>query len=284
MRQYLRELLTNGTLKSSNGGGMGTNNLSQLVNIIEHLNDRDSLPEDERDLLEDILRKEWGFEHFVVSDWTGVYDQVAAVEAGNDLCMHGPIVETVRNGTLAEERLDRAVENILNALVEMPVMKGRKYTDIDPEEGRTVAYDAAAAGIILLKNENNTLPLAENTPAVFFGDRCKKFEDSGVGSGRVVTDKTTSLLDSAASIVGKDKVRFDAVTADTKAVVVTVFSAGQEGADRADLKLSREAQERFHKAEDAAQSYGAKVILVLNVAGPVEVDGILERVERGERS
>lgn len=449
MRQYLRELLTNGTLKSSNGVGMGSNNLSQLVNMIEHLNDRDSLPEDERDLLEaflaylkklvpsgalptcqpvaslmastwdpevvresarlagkeasaygvdvllgtpgvnllrdprggrgfeyysedpyliaklapqyplgvqeqgvladvkhfavnnqetnrktinavlservlrelylpgfkacvqeggvknvmtsynaingsfasqnkwlleDILRKEWGFEHFVVSDWTGVYDQVAAVEAGNDLCMPGPrdpapIVEAVRNGTLAEERLDRAVENILNALVEMPVMKGRKYTDIDPEEGRAVAYNAAAAGIILLKNENNTLPLAENTPTAFFGDRCKKFEDSGVGSGRVVTDKTTSLIDSAASIVGKDRVSFDAVPADTKAVVVTVFSAGQEGADRADLKLSREAQEQFHKAADAAKACGAKVILVLNVAGPVELDGILERAD-----
>ncbi|MBE6973410.1 MAG: hypothetical protein E7440_05980 [Ruminococcaceae bacterium] len=235
-------------------------------------------------ILEDVLRKDWGFEHFVVSDWTGVYDQVAAVEAGNDLCMPGPrditpIVEAVKNGTLAEARLDQAVENVLNALVEMPVMKGRKYTDLDAEEGRQVAYDAAAAGIILLKNENNTLPLAEDTNTAFFGPRCKKFEDSGVGSGRVMTDKTTSLLDSAASIVGEDKVTFDTVTGDTKAVVVTIFSAGQEGADREDLKLSRAAQEQFHKAADAAQSCGAKVILVLNVAGPVELDGILERAD-----
>jgi len=235
-------------------------------------------------LLEDVLRKEWGFKHFVVSDWTGVYDQVAAVEAGNDLCMPGPrdpapIVEAVRNGTLAEAHLDQAVENILNALVEMPVMKGRKYTDVDPEEGRVAAYNAAKAGIILLKNENNTLPLDKDTHTAFFGDRCKKFEDSGVGSGRVITDKTTSLLDSAAVIAGQDKISFDAVNAATKAVVVTIFSAGQEGADRPDLKLSKEAQVLFHKAADAAQSCGAKVILVLNIAGPVELDGILERAD-----
>lgn len=235
-------------------------------------------------LLEDVLRKEWGFEHFVVSDWSGVYDQVAALEAGNDLCMPGPrtiapIVEAVKNGTLAEERLDKAVENILNALVEMPVMKGRKFTDLDPEEGREVAYNAAKSGIILLKNENSTLPLAEDTHTAFFGNRCKRFEDGGVGSGRVLTDKTTSLLDSSAAIVGKDKVTYDTVTADTKAVVVTIFSAGQEGADRPDLKLSQEAQEQFRKAADAAQSCGAKVILVLNIAGPVELDGILERAD-----
>lgn len=171
------------------------------------------------------------------------------------------------------------MENILNALVEMPVMKGRKYTDVDPEKGRVAAYNAAKAGIILLKNDNNALPLTENTHTAFFGQRCKKFEDSGVGSGRVMTDKTTSLLDSAASIAGKDKVSFDEVTEDTKAVVVTIFSAGQEGADRPDLKLSREAREQFHKAADAAQSCGAKVILVLNIAGPVELDGILERAD-----
>lgn len=449
MRQYMKELLSNGTLTSKNGVGMGANSLSQMVNIFEHLNDRDALPEDERELLEDflaylkklvpsgalptcqpvaslmastwdpevvresarlagkeasafgvdvllgtpgvnllrdprggrgfeyysedpyliaklapqyplgvqeqgvfadvkhyavnnqetnrktinavlservlrelylpgfkacvqeggvknvmtsynaingtfasenkfliedVLRKEWGFKHFVVCDWTGIYNQVAAVEAGNDLCMPGPrdpapIVEAVRNGTLSEERLEQAVENILNALVEMPVMKGRKYTDIDPEEGRQVAYNAAAAGIVLLKNDNNTLPLAEDTHTAFFGNRCKKFEDSGVGSGRVVTNKTTSLLDSSASIVGADKVTYDTVTDDTRAVVVTIFSAGQEGADREDLKLSREAQEQFHKAADAAKSCGAKLILVLNVAGPVELDGILERAD-----
>lgn len=235
-------------------------------------------------LLEDLLRKEWGYKYFVVSDWTGVYDQVAAVEAGNDLCMPGPrdtspIVEAVRNGTLDEARLDQAVENILNVLVEMPAMKGRKYTNIDEEEGRVAAYNAAAAGIILLKNENNVLPLAEDTPTAFFGHRCKKFEESGVGSGRVVTNKTTSLVDSAASIVGKDKVTFDEVTGDTRAVVVTVFAAGQEGADRQDIKLSREAQEQINKAADAAEACGAKMILVLNVAGPVELDGILERAD-----
>lgn len=235
-------------------------------------------------LLEDVLRKEWGFKHFVVSDWTGVYDRVAAVDAGNDLFMPGPkdpapIVEAIQNGSLSIERLDQAVENILNALVEMPVMKGRKYTDVDPDEGREVAYNAAKAGIILLKNENNALPLAEDSHTAFFGDRCKKFEDSGVGSGRVMTDKTTSLLDSAVSIAGQEKVTFNEVTAATKAVVVTIFSAGQEGADRQNLKLSKEAREQFRKAADAAKSCGAKVILVLNIAGPVELDGILERAD-----
>ena len=55
MRQYMKELLSNGTLTSKNGVGMGANSLSQLVNIFEHLNNRDELPDDERELLEDFL-------------------------------------------------------------------------------------------------------------------------------------------------------------------------------------------------------------------------------------
>ena len=76
-----------------------------------------------RHLIEDILRGEWGFDGLVVSDWGGVYDQVLALDAGNDLCMPGPreidpIVQAVKDGTLQEERLDAACRNFLHALAE----------------------------------------------------------------------------------------------------------------------------------------------------------------------
>lgn len=232
-----------------------------------------------KQLIEEILRKEWGFDGFVVSDWGGVYDQAAALEAGNDLCMPGPrdispITEAVEKGRLSVERLDAAVENYLNVLVDMPVMKGRVYQDIDSEEAKKVAYQAAASGIILLRNENETLPLKETDHVAFFGDRCNRFTESGVGSGRVHTNKTSSLIKSAAEITGEGRVSFGEVTEQTQAVVVTLFAAGQEGADRSSISLEKEELALFHRAAAKARERNAKLILILNVAGPVDLHEI----------
>lgn len=235
-------------------------------------------------LIEKVLREEWGFDGFVVSDWGGVYNQTAAVEAGNDLCMPGPrdvspVVEAVRSGVLSEERLEAAVEHYLNVLADMPVMKGRKYYDIDSEKAKKVAYQAAASGIILLRNENQVLPLHETAQVSFYGSRCQRFAESGVGSGRVHTNKTSSLIESTTAIIGKERVNTDEVSKQTDAVVVTLFAAGQEGRDRENLKLAPEELQLFHLASADAKKVGAKLILILNIAGPVELDEILEETD-----
>ena len=237
-----------------------------------------------RHLIEDILRGEWGFDGLVVSDWGGVYDQVLALDAGNDLCMPGPreidpIVQAVKDGTLQEERLDAACRNFLHALAEMPVMKGREYQDKDPEAAQQAAYNAAAAGIVLLENKAQTLPLKDPAGIAFYGSYSERFCETGVGSGHVFTDRTSSMINSVKQQIGDGKVTFEETTDSTDTVIVTLFSAGQEGADRPDITLEGEAQKTYNAALDAARSQGARLVVVLNIAGPVDLNRIREEAD-----
>ena len=123
-------------------------------------------------LLVDVLRGEWGFDGFVMSDWGGVKDHPESLKNGGDLRMPNrpesdrALEEALENGTLTTADLDRAVTRILNVLVEMPVMKGRKFNSIDEEAAKKAAYRAAAEGIVLLKNDG-VLPLSENASVAF---------------------------------------------------------------------------------------------------------------------
>lgn len=225
-------------------------------------------------LLDDVLRKEWGFDGFVVSDWGGVYHWGAALKAGNDLRMPMTKLETlvdyVNRGELDESVLDTAIENILEVLIEMPVMKGRTGKDIDSESSKKAAYHAAAEGIILLKNEN-TLPLSKTANVAFYGEKSKHFTDCGIGSGAIHTNKTSSMFERTEEILGKERVLFETVSDQTEAVIVTVTKNGQEGGDNKDLLLPEDQQKLMAKAISDAKSVGAKVIAVLNVCAPVEI-------------
>jgi beta-glucosidase len=120
-------------------------------------------------LLTDILRREWGFEGFVVSDWYGTRSTAAAVEAGLDLEMPGPprhrgekLLDAVKAGAVSESRLDAAVRRLL----ELTLRSGRldhpeeaAEESIDRPEHRRLAREAAAEAIVLLKNESDVLPL-----------------------------------------------------------------------------------------------------------------------------
>lgn len=115
-------------------------------------------------LLRDILKDEWGFDGLLVSDWGAVHNICKAVEAGLDLQMppNGNIVNEIKkglaDGTLSEKVLDEAVERVLR-FVALPIPKETEAYD------RAALHDAAkeiaAAGIVLLKNENKVLPLTE---------------------------------------------------------------------------------------------------------------------------
>lgn len=115
-------------------------------------------------LLRDILKDEWGFDGLLVSDWGAVHNICKAVEAGLDLQMppNGNIVNEIKkglaDGTLSEKALDEAVERVLR-FVALPIPKETEAYD------RAALHDAAkeiaAAGIVLLKNENKVLPLTE---------------------------------------------------------------------------------------------------------------------------
>lgn len=190
-----------------------------------------------------------------------------------------PIVNAVREGTLSEEKLNESVERILRMLVQMPVMRSRQEHDIDSEAARKVAYQAAAEGIILLKNDAKALPLRPDCTAAFYGAWKSRFIESGAGSGCVFTNKTSSLIDAARGIVGEARVLADTATDETDAIVVTIAAFGTEGADRQDLKLDTKERAVLERAIRDAKQHTCKLIVLLNVAGPVELGEYLPDID-----
>ena len=141
-------------------------------------------------LLTKVLREEWGFEGLVMTDWGAGKDPVAQMKAGNDLLMPGnddqvrAIIEAVKKGELSEDILNRNVENILKVIIKTPAFKGYKYSNKpNLEEHAKIAYEAAAEGVVLLKNEDNTLPLDKRARIAVFGTGQIETLRGGLGSG-----------------------------------------------------------------------------------------------------
>ena len=144
------------------------------------------------DLLTKILRDEWGFEGIVMTDWGNKEGTVKAVAAGNDLMMPGStvevqrIVDAVKSGELSEADLDRNVRNMLKFIVKTPRFNGYKYSDAPDLKAHAAAARAAATeSMVLLKNDDNVLPLKGTETVAMFGISSVDFVAGGTGSGNV---------------------------------------------------------------------------------------------------
>jgi beta-glucosidase len=154
------------------------------------------------DLLTDILRSDWGFEGFVMTDWFGGTDPVAQMDAGNDLLMPGrpeqtdTIIKAVRNGSLDESVLDMNVERILNIVVKSPAYKGYMYSsNPDLEDHAQIARRAGSEGMVLLRNQDGALPVSPGSgPLAVFGNTSYEIITGGTGSGDVNEAYSISLL------------------------------------------------------------------------------------------
>ena len=223
-----------------------------------------------RGMLHDMLRQEWGFEGVVMSDWNAVYHPAAAVNAGNDLAMPGPIAPDAltaafQDGTLSSEALCISANRIADL--------ARKYAkpamgEISPEETDEAAYNAAAEGIVLLKNEN-TLPLSETARIALYGEHAEYLLTCGEGSAGILTNRNVSFekaLSERFAGVSRNGMEGDAL--------IYVYSLpGREGNDRKDISVPLQIRKEWETLLADADSRGMKKILVLNVSGPVALDG-----------
>ena len=245
-------------------------------------------------LLTEVLRDEWGFEGYVMSDWGAVSDRVKGVEAGLDLEMPSSggyndrkIVEAVRAGKLDEKYVDLAVERILN-IVFRYTENAKPETPWDMEADHLLAADIAADCMVLLKNEDGVLPLSREDEVAFIGEFAAKPRFQGGGSSHINCFKTTSALEAAEGLKvtyargysieadeATDEMIAEAVAVAKKAKTAVVFAGlpdvyESEGYDRSHMRMP-ECQNALIEAVAAANP---NTVVVLHNGSPVEMPWI----------
>ena len=155
-----------------------------------------------KDLVQTILRDEWGYEGTVMTDWFGGKDGAKQMWAGNDMLQPGKkeqfdsIVAGVKSGKLAEADLDRNVQRVLNLVERSPRFQGYQYSNKpDLEAHAAVTRQSAAEGMVLMENKD-ALPFKESVKKVaLYGCTSYDFIAGGTGSGNVNHAYVVSLLD-----------------------------------------------------------------------------------------
>lgn len=221
---------------------------------------------DNKELLTHILRDEWGFEGVVVTDWGAMYDRIAAFKAGCDLNMPGgsnymaqEVLDAVARGELDEADIDRSVQRIKKMVLEaQQAIKNKKSCDYQAHH--ELARMAAEQSAVLLKNEDNILPLKEGQKIAIVGEMAKTMRYQGSGSSHINPTRLIHPLDTLRNSVSVEE-----------AEVAVVFTGlppeyESEGFDRENMKMP---QEQIKLIEETA-SKNPNTVVVLFCGAPVE--------------
>jgi beta-glucosidase len=263
---------------------------------------------EDRTYLTDVLRNEWGFDGYVMSDWGAVNDRVPGLKAGLELEMPSSngvndrlIVKAVQDGVLDEKVLDTACERLLNIVYRF-VENHDNEAIFDREKDHEIARRVAEECIVLLKNDG-VLPLKEKANIAFIGKYAKQPRFQGGGSSHINCAKVTSAMDEVSKMSNvvfaqgfddktdtvDESMMAEAVEAAKNAEVAVIFAGlpdafESEGYDRTHMRMP-DCQNALIEAVCKVQP---NVVVVLHNGSPVEmpwidkVKGVLECYLSGE--
>ena len=256
-----------------------------------------------RRLLTDILRGEWGFDGLVMSDWGAVNDRAKGIAAGLDLEMpssggenDAEIIKAVKKGTLNEKDLDTAVERILS-MIDRCYAQSHKENICNREAHHEFARKIESESMVLLKNNDGILPLDRNSKVAFIGKFAESPRYQGGGSSHINAFKVTSALEAVKGVAAVsyaqgfrtaddriDPVLLEEAVKTAAAADCAVIFAGlpeymeSEGFDRKNMNLP-ECQNRLIEEVAKAQP---NTVVALHNGSPIEmpwiedVKGVLE--------
>ena len=247
-------------------------------------------------MLQKILVDEWGFDGFVVSDWGGSNDHALGVKNGSHLEMPGTgksgmrdIIRAVENGDLEESVLDQRLDELLNVIFAThQATEDAKGKQFDIEAHHKLARKAAEESIVLLKNEDQILPLKPGTKVAVIGDFAKTPRYQGAGSSLVNPTKQPEAIMDVIGESGVDVIAYEqgyirnrkpnkklmkaAIEAARKADVVLFFGgldeiSESEGLDRTHMDMPY-AQDTLL---DEITTVNSNVIVVLSAGSAIEM-------------
>jgi len=246
-------------------------------------------------LLREILRGEWGFKGVIISDWGGMNDRVKAFEAGCDLEMPGgvgfydaEVLAAVSKGELAEERIDECLDRLLELVYTADANKIDNAV-YDVEAHHQLARKIAAQSAVLLKNQDQILPINRQQKIAVIGAMAKTPRYQGAGSSLVNPTRLSSALDGFAELgfavsyhpgyllqgVGSDALLEEAVNGAKNCDVAVVFAGltaeyETEGLDRSTLSMPESHNELIRRVAAVQPN----TVVVLAGGAPVEMSWV----------
>ncbi len=282
-----------------------------------------------------VLRGEWGFEGMVMSDWSagdGNYSEM--IQSGNDLIEPGGValayryneigaLEQLKNayesGELSSETIATSAVRVLTQSLKAPSNQGYQFSNSpDLDDHAALSRMAAGEGVVLLKNNGNTLPISQPDTVASFGIAQVNTLKGGYGSGDVHAAYTVNIGDGLADVFNVDadlKAFYDdffsankketdfyglstiieckepslstaaieRYVANNDVAVITIGRYSLQGRDRThsagDFLLSEDEESLIHRVATSAHEKNKKVVVVLNVAGIIEMDSWQENVD-----